>query len=59
MKRRGADPRDTRFSAALSAEPQLYDLATDPGETKDLATAEPARVTALAARLAAIRAAAP
>ena len=56
---RGADPRDTRFSAALSAKPQLYDLATDPGETKDLATAEPARVTALAARLAAIRATAP
>jgi arylsulfatase A-like enzyme len=56
---RGADPRDTRFSAALSAEPQLYNLSVDPGETKNLAAAEPARVAALAARLEALRAAAP
>ncbi len=56
---RGADPRDTRFSAALSPEPQLYNLATDPAETQNLAAAEPARVAALAARLEALRSAAP
>ena len=31
----------------------LYDLATDPGEAKDLAAAPPDRVKDLAARLAA------
>ncbi len=56
---RGADPRDTRFSSALSAEPQLYHLATDPSESRNLASTEPARVATLAARLEAIRTAAP
>jgi arylsulfatase A-like enzyme len=34
---------------------ELYDLANDPTETKDLAATEPARVEAMTARLAAIR----
>ena len=37
--------------------PELYDLARDPGETRNLAPAEPARVEALRARLAALRSA--
>jgi len=35
--------------------PQLYDLANDPGETKNLAAIEPARTAAMAARLAALK----
>ncbi len=35
--------------------PQLYDLAQDPGETRNLAPSEPARVQAMVERLAAIR----
>ena len=35
--------------------PQLYDLAVDPGETRNLAPGQPVRVQAMAARLQAIR----
>ena len=31
--------------------PQLFDLQTDPGETRNLADAQPARVAAMLARL--------
>jgi arylsulfatase A len=49
----------SKFTAIQTANlpaPQLYDLANDPGETKNLATAEPARADAMAARLAALKA---
>ena len=35
----------------LSGKPELFDLAADPGETRNLAAAEPARVEALRAHL--------
>jgi len=38
---------------------QLYDLATDPGETKNLATEQPERLSAMAQRLELIRIKAP
>lgn len=53
---RGADPRDTRFSAARVEEDLLYNLATDPGETTNLATAHPEILARLAARLEALKA---
>lgn len=37
--------------------PQLYDLATDPGEQKNVAAAQPERTAAMAGRLAQIKAA--
>lgn len=49
----------SKFTAIQTANlpaPQLYDLANDPGETKNLATAEPARADAMAARLVALKA---
>lgn len=52
---RGADPRDTRFAQARNPEPQLYNLATDPGETRNLASAHPEILRKLAARLDEIR----
>lgn len=45
---------NTNTETANSPQPQLYHLALDPGETKNLAAAEPARTAELAARLAAI-----
>jgi len=39
--------------------PELYDLASDPGETRNLAQAEPARVAALRDQIRALLAAAP
>jgi arylsulfatase A-like enzyme len=39
--------------------PQLYDLVADPGETRNLAADQPARVREMAERLAAIRTRAP
>ena len=35
--------------------PQLYDLSRDPGETHNLASSDPDRVTSMAASLARIR----
>lgn len=48
---RGADPRDTRFAQARSAEPQLFNLADDPGETRNLAGDHPEIQARLSARL--------
>jgi arylsulfatase A-like enzyme len=53
---RGADPRDQRFAEAVVPEPQLFDLAADPGETKNLALTHPARAAELAARLVRLQA---
>ncbi|MBC7365838.1 MAG: arylsulfatase [Undibacterium sp.] len=44
--------KNTNTETANLAAPQLYDLATDAGETKNLAPAEPARAAAMAAKLA-------
>ena len=46
---------NTNTELANAPEPQLYDLDTDPGETKNLAASQPQRVKAMATRLAAIR----
>ncbi len=53
---RGADPRDTRFSEAVVPQPLLFDLAADPAETKNLATARPEKLAELTQLLADIRA---
>lgn len=52
---RGADPRDTRFAEAVTPEALLFNLATDPGETINLAKKEPAKMAELAARLESIK----
>lgn len=52
---RGADPSDTRFAEAITPEPLLFNLATDPAETTNLAAKEPAKLAELAARLESIR----
>ena len=46
---------DTNTELGNDSVPQLYNLSTDPGETKNLADDQPARVQAMAARLDAIR----
>lgn len=46
---------NTNTELANDPAPQLYDLETDLGETKNLAAAQPDRVTSMAARLAKIR----
>jgi arylsulfatase A-like enzyme len=48
----------THTELGNSPEPQLYDLAADPGEQHNLADRDPDRVAAMQARLAAIRQAA-
>ena len=45
----------TNTELANDPAPQLYDLETDLAETKNLASAQPERVKAMAARLAEIR----
>jgi arylsulfatase A-like enzyme len=47
----------TQTELGNAKEPQLYDLAQSPGETDNLAAREPERAAAMAARLAALRAA--
>lgn len=42
------------FKLVRGRSDELYDLANDPGETRDLATAQPQRVAQLAARLEAL-----
>jgi hypothetical protein len=44
----GADPNDPRFAAAIIRQPLLFNLATDPDETNNLATQYPAKVVELA-----------
>ena len=51
----GANPDDTRFSAAIIREDLLFNLAEDPGETTNLAAKHPERLKAMAARLAQIK----
>ncbi len=46
---------NTNTETANSPQPQLYNLALDPGEMRNLAAAEPQRTEELAARLAALR----
>ena len=55
----GKGPRinaNTNTELGNDPEPQLYDLAADPGEQKNLATAHPEKVKELAAMLEALRA---
>ncbi len=40
--------RDERFAYVAAPTPELYDLADDPGETRNLATADPARAEDMA-----------
>ncbi len=47
--------KNTNTELGVDPEPQLYNLAEDLGETKNLATSDPERVKAMAARLQAIR----
>jgi arylsulfatase A-like enzyme/Flp pilus assembly protein TadD len=44
--------RDGRWKYIQAPRPELYDLREDPGETRDLAAAQPARAEALRAALA-------
>ena len=55
----GKGPRintNTNIELGNDPAPQLYDLAADPGEQKNLATAHPDKVKELAARLESLRA---
>lgn len=52
---RGANPADTRFAEARIPEPLLFNLADDPGETKNLAKSHPEKLKALAAELEQLR----
>ena len=47
--------KQTNIELGNDSVPQLYDLATDPAESRNLAPEQPARVQAMAARLQAIR----
>lgn len=47
--------KNTNTETANLPTPQLYDLAADPGETENLATKEPARISAMAETLAALQ----
>ncbi len=47
--------KNTNTETANLPAPQLYDLSTDLGETKNLAVAEPARTAAMAEKLAALQ----
>ena len=46
--------RDGSWKYILAPRPELYDLAADPGETKDLSTAQPATARKLRAALEAV-----
>ena len=54
---RREDERADQHGARQRPEPQLYDLASDPGERHNLAAKDPKRTAAMAARLAAAAAA--
>jgi arylsulfatase A-like enzyme len=47
--------KNTNTETANSPQPQLYDLAADPGEKNNLAAAEPDRVKAMGDKLAALQ----
>ena len=51
---KGAFTVDKNIEGGFSLAPQLYDLATDIGETNDIANQHPGRVAAMASRLATI-----
>jgi len=51
----GADPKSKKKKAGAEAGPQLYNLADDPAETKNLAAAHPDKVKELAELLAKVR----
>jgi arylsulfatase A-like enzyme len=51
----GANPSDKRFAESRIPEPLLFNLKTDPGETRNLAKQLPERATAMSLRLDAIR----
>jgi arylsulfatase A-like enzyme len=51
----GANPNDPRFAAAIIRKPLLFDLATDPDETSNLAAQNPKRAAELSALLKQIR----
>ncbi len=48
---------NTNTELGNDSAPQLYDLSKNPGETRNLASSQPDRVTSMAAALARIRAA--
>ena len=48
--------KETSTELGNDTVPQLYDLSRDPGETRNLASSQPDRVTSAAAALARIRA---
>ena len=43
----GANPNDTRFKEAIITEPLLFNLAEDPGETRNLAAQNPSKLKEL------------
>ncbi|HTS71222.1 MAG TPA: arylsulfatase [Terriglobia bacterium] len=51
----GANPDDERFAAAIIHEPLLFNLADDPGETKNLAAKYPKKAAQLSALLRTIQ----
>jgi arylsulfatase A-like enzyme len=51
----GANPNDPRFAAAIIAQPLLFNLADDPGETRNLAVRHPEKVDELSSLLEKIR----
>ncbi len=52
--KRKMDP-ETNMELGNDSVPQLYDLSTDPGESKNLASEQPARAQSMAAGLERIR----
>jgi arylsulfatase A-like enzyme len=52
----GANPNDPRFAEAIIREPLLFNLASDPAETNNLAAANPAKATELQSLLKKIQA---
>ena len=51
----GANPNDTRFSEAIITEPLLFNLASDPNETSNVAAQNPEKVRELSALLSQIQ----
>jgi arylsulfatase A-like enzyme len=51
----GANPSEARFAASRIPEPLLFNLATDPNETTNLAGKHPERVAEMQKRLNALK----